>query len=138
MRVFAHVLTAVALWALAAMPAARAQQDPTVHVVTYIEAMPASAKQNAGLLKILADASRREAGVLRFEVLQRSGRPGHFAIVESWKDQAALDAHTAAAHSKAFRDKLEPSLISPIDERLCNTITAGACRRPPAPAAGCS
>jgi quinol monooxygenase YgiN len=125
MRVFAHVLTAVALWALAAMPAARAQEDATVHVVSYIETVPASAKQNAGLLRILADASRKEAGVLRFEVLQRSGRPGHFAIVESWKDQAALDAHNAAAHAKAFRDKLEPSLTSPIDERLCSIITAG-------------
>jgi quinol monooxygenase YgiN len=126
MRVFAHVLTTLAVWALAAMPAARAQDDPIVHVVTYIESMPALAKQNAGLLKLMADFSRKEAGVLRFEVLQRSGRPGHFAIVEAWKDQAALDAHAATAHSKVFRDKLEPSLTSPIDERLCNNITAGA------------
>jgi quinol monooxygenase YgiN len=131
MRAFAHVLTAMALWALAAMPAVRAQDDPTVHMVTYIETMPASAKQNAGLLKLLADPSRKEAGVLRFEVLQRTGRAGHFAIVESWKDQAALDAHTGAAHTKAFLEKLQPTLTSPIDERLCNTITAGAFQAPP-------
>jgi len=123
MRVVA-LLFAMALCALAAMPA-RAQGDPSVHVVTYIEAMPASAKQNAGLLKLLADANRKEAGVLRFEVLQRSGRPGHFAIVEAWKDKAALDAHAAAAHTKTFLEKVQPSLIGPIDERLCNPITVG-------------
>jgi quinol monooxygenase YgiN len=126
MRAIAHVLAAMLLWALVALPSARAQEDPVVHVVTYIEAAPASAKQNASLLKALADASRKEAGVVRFEVLQRHGRPGHFAIVESWKDQAALDAHTAAAHTKTFHANLEPSLIGPIDERLCNAIAAGA------------
>jgi len=115
---------AVASCSFAGMPAA-AQEDPSVHVITYIEATSASAKQDAGLLKLFADASRKEAGVLRFEVLQRTGRPGHFAMVEFWKDKAALDAHTSAAHTKAFLERLQPSLVSPIDERLCNPITAG-------------
>jgi quinol monooxygenase YgiN len=127
MRAVAHVLSAIILTALAAMPAARAQDasNPAVHIVTYIEAAPAAAKENAALLKQLADASRKEAGLLRFEVLERTATPGHFAIVETWKDKAAADAHAGAAHNKQFQAKLTPSLIAPIDERLCNTITVG-------------
>jgi quinol monooxygenase YgiN len=134
MRAVAHVLFTVALTALAAMPAARAQDasDPSVHVTTYIEAAPAAAMQNAAALKQLADASRKEAGVLRFEVLQRIGHAGHFAIVESWKDKATFDAHTAAAANKQFLEKVQASLISPIDERLCNSITVAAMTAAPA------
>ena len=128
MRALAHVLSAVVLSALAAMPATRAQEagNQAVHIVTYIEAAPASARENAALLKQFADASRKEAGLVRFEVLQRTGQPGHFAIVESWKDKAAADAHAGAAHGKQFHEKLAPSLIAPIDERLCNTIVVGS------------
>ena len=132
MRVVAQMLFAIALTALAGTPAARAQVDPSVHVVTYIEAAPASAKQNAAALKQLADASRKEAGVLRFEVLQRSGLPGHFAIVESWRDKAAFDAHTGAPHNRQFLDKVRPSLTSPLDERLCNSITIAPMAAAPA------
>src|SRR5438105_7256975 len=126
MRAVAHMLSAIVLGSLAAMPA-RAQDtgNPAVHIVTYIEAAPASAPQNATLLKQFADASRKEAGLLRFEVLARAGRPGHFAIVASWKDQAAADAHAATAHNKQFYEKLTPSLIAPVDDRVCNAITAG-------------
>jgi quinol monooxygenase YgiN len=128
MRIVAYGLSALVLTALAAMPAVRAQDasNPAVHIVTYIEAAPASAQQNAALLKQLADASRKEAGVLRFEVLARAGRAGHFAIVESWKDKAAADAHAAAATTKQFNEKLAPSLLAPLDDRVCNTITFAA------------
>ncbi len=127
MRAVAHMLSAIVLSSLAAMPA-RAQDtgNPAMHIVTYIEAAPASAKEHAALLKQFADASRKEAGLLRFEVLERTGQPGHFAIVESWKDKAAADAHAAAAHNKQFHEKLAPSLIAPVDERPCNTITIGS------------
>jgi quinol monooxygenase YgiN len=127
MRAVAYVMSAIVLIALAAMPAVRAQtvSNSAVHIVTYIEAAPASAQQNATLLKQFADASRKEAGLLRFEVLARAGHPGHFAIVASWKDQPAADAHAATAHNKQFYEKLTPSLIAPVDDRVCNTITVG-------------
>ena len=51
MRAVAHMLSAIVLGSLAAMPA-RAQDtgNPAMHIVTYIEAAPASAKENAALL----------------------------------------------------------------------------------------
>jgi quinol monooxygenase YgiN len=118
----------MALTFSAAMPTARAQDadDPTIHLQSYVEVTPAAAKQTADILKQLAEASRKETNVVRFEVLQRSEHAGHFAIVEVWKDKAALDAHNAAAHTKQFREKLTPLLISPVDERLCNSLAVAA------------
>ena len=71
-----------------------------------------------GLLRRLAEASRKDEGSLRFDVLQHSMRANHFTVVEAWQSQKALDAHTAAAHTRQYRDTLQPMSGSPLDERL--------------------
>jgi quinol monooxygenase YgiN len=120
MRQAFHLMLALVPLMLAGAPSARAQaaSDPTVYVVRYIEVMPAAQEKGAGLLKQLADASRKEAGVVRFDVLQRTAPASHFATFEVWKDQASLEAHTAAAH-KQFLDAVQPLLIAPVDDRPC-------------------
>ncbi len=125
---FCHVLLAAALTPLAAMPSALAQDtnNAAVYTVSYIEVMPTATSQTPGLLKLLADASRKEAGVLRFEALQRTVPSNHFALLEVWKNQQALDAHTGAAHTKQFRDRLQPLLVAPVDDRLCIAMEVGA------------
>ena len=42
----------------------------------------------------------------------------HFTVIETWRDQAALDAHVAAAHTKQYRDDVLPLTGSPLDERV--------------------
>jgi quinol monooxygenase YgiN len=106
-------------------PTAQAQDDSTAYMVSFIEVTPAARGSVTAMLRQLGDASRKEPGALRFEVLQRSSPTSHFLILEAWKDQAALDAHTAAAHTKQFRDKLQPQLLAPVDERLCITTAVG-------------
>lgn len=124
-----HVLKLTAALALAAanVSTVNAQED-LVFAVTYIEVTPSSAATAIGLLRDQADASRAEAGNLRYQILQRLGRPNHFAIVEAWSSQAARNHSTAAAHTKAFRSGLDPLLYSPYDERPSTPImgTAGA------------
>jgi quinol monooxygenase YgiN len=131
-QAFHLMLALLPLW-LAGAPAARAQAaaDSTVYVVRYIELTPAAKQQGADLLKQLADASRKEAGVLRFDVLQRTAPASQFATFEIWKDQASLDAHGAAAH-KQFLSALQPLLIAPVDDRLCIGIDVA----PPQSSAG--
>jgi quinol monooxygenase YgiN len=140
MRILRQVMIALAL-TLPAMSAARAQgtSDPTLYIHVYFEAVPSAARQVAALLKDVADASRKEAGVLRFDVLQRTASASQFAIAATWKDQQAVDAHLAAAYTKQFREKAEPLLIAPLDDRLCIPFTAGAnpgLTGAPAPSAG--
>jgi quinol monooxygenase YgiN len=76
----------------------------------------------APMLTRLAEASRQEPGNLRFDVQQHMMRGNHFTVVETWRDQAALDAHVAAAHTKRYRDELQPLTGSPLDERVFKAV----------------
>ena len=104
-----------------------AQDDATLYVVSYVEAVPASQGQVATMLKQLADASRKE-GPVRFEVVQRIAEPSQFLILEIWKDQRALDMHGAAVHTRQFREQIAPMLLAPIDDRFCVGATVAPMR----------
>lgn len=86
-----------------------------VYVITHVDVTPNP--QVAVLLRQLADASRQESGNLRFDVLQHTMRANHFTVIEAWRTQQALDAHAAAAHTRQYRDALQPLTGSPLDER---------------------
>ena len=116
MRFALAVLLALVLTPVVSMPRARAQ-DTAVYVVNYIDVAPATRGTAAGLLRQLANASRKDDGNQRFDILQRAAPSNQFAIVAVWKDQKAYDAHLAAAHTREFRDKIKPYLISAIDDR---------------------
>ena len=123
MRQAFHLMLALVPFWLASAPPVHAQTaaDPTVYVVRYIEVTPGGETQGAALVKKLADASRKEAGAMRFEVAQRTAPANQFITFEVWKDQAALDAHNAAAH-KQFLDAVQSVLIAPVDDRPCVAI----------------
>jgi quinol monooxygenase YgiN len=112
---------------VATAPMARAQDatNPTVYVVSYIDAATAAKGQVVTLLRQLADASRKEPNVMRFEVLQRISPSNQFVILEVWKDKPALDAHAAAAPAKQFSDKLQPLLVAPRDDRFHAALAVG-------------
>lgn len=93
-----------------------------VYVVTHVDLTPNFAKDGAKVLQQFAMESRKDPGVERFEVLIQDSRPNHFTIVEVWRSRQALDAHEAAEHTKQFRDKLQPMLGSPFDERLHSLV----------------
>lgn len=101
--------------ALAQPAAAQAPASPGVYVVTYFEVDPAAARKSEGLLRQFAAATRKEDGNGELTLLNEIGRPGRFAIVEAWRDKAALDTHGAAM--KALGDKLQPVFASPFEAR---------------------
>jgi quinol monooxygenase YgiN len=119
MKVFHGALIAAALLAAIAAPAALAQtpDNQSAFVVTYIEVMPSAKAETANLLRQVAAASRKEAGNLRYEVLQRSERRNQFAILEAWSDRKAFEAHGGGAGMKQFRDQFSPLRIGFYDER---------------------
>ena len=79
-----------------------------------------------GALKQYRDTSRREDGYLRFDLLEQVGRPGHFAIVEGWKDQKTFDAHGMAAHVSQFQDTIRSIRVSGYDQRPYKTLTVAS------------
>jgi quinol monooxygenase YgiN len=91
----------------------------SVFVVSHVDIAGAGNLAGApDMLRRLADESRREPGNQRFEVMQHAMRANHFTVVEAWRDQAALDAHVGASHTKAYRDAVQPISGSPLDERV--------------------
>jgi quinol monooxygenase YgiN len=104
----------------AAMTQAQAEAAGTgpIHVATYVEAGTGSVKEGIALLKQYGDSTRMEAGNMRTGIGQEIGRANRFVVLESWKDQAAFDAHGKSASTIAFRDKFKPIQNAPYDERL--------------------
>jgi quinol monooxygenase YgiN len=110
---------------------AQAPEGQSAYVVTYIEVTPIAEAEAATLLRRVAAASRKEAGNLRYDVLQHSERKSQFAILETWSDGKAFEAHRGGPAMKQFRGALDPLRISLYDERLDNAIDIGPT---PAPA----
>ncbi len=93
-------------------------QDTKLYVVTHVDLTPPYIADGTLTLSKFAADSRKEKGAVRFELLQEPGRKNHFTIVSVWENQAAFDAHLSADHTKQFREKLQPMLGGPLDERL--------------------
>jgi quinol monooxygenase YgiN len=96
---------------------AQSPENHAAYVVTYIEVAPSAKAEVAGLLKQIAVASRKEAGMQRFDVLQGMERDNQFAILEAWTDLKAQQAHDGSAAMTAFRDTLKPLRLGHYDER---------------------
>jgi quinol monooxygenase YgiN len=93
-----------------------------IHVVAHVDTVGGGQADAPGLLTRLAEASRKEQGCLRFDILQHTMRANHFTVVEIWENQKALDAHAAALHTREYRDGLQPMSGSPLDERLYKAV----------------
>jgi quinol monooxygenase YgiN len=93
-----------------------------VFVISHVDVAPNTAAPT--LLTQLAEASRAEAGNLRFDVVQHAARANHFTVVEQWRSAAALDEHASASHTRRYRDALQPLTGSPLDERVYTAIGA--------------
>jgi autoinducer 2-degrading protein len=67
------------------------------HLESFLEATRAN-----------AHASRREPGVLRFDVVADRADPGHVVLVEVYVDDAAAQAHKQTEHYATWRDAVAP------------------------------
>lgn len=105
---------------------AQAPADTALYAVSYVDAMPSGRASMVSALKQYRDASRKEDGYVRFDLLEQVGWPGHFAVVETWRDQKAFDAHGMAAHVKQYRDALQPIRVSGYDQRPYKTLTVAS------------
>ena len=96
--------------------------ERAVYVLTHVDVFPAGKDQTIDMLKQLAAASRKEAGNLRFDVLQQDGRLNHLPLIEAWRDLPAQNAHALADHTRAFRGKLVSLQGALYDERLYRSL----------------
>lgn len=93
-----------------------------VYVVTHVDVIPPRKDDAIAALQVLAEASRKEGGNLRYDLLQQNSRPNHFTLAEIWKDQSALESHEIAAHTVKFRELLHPMSGALFDQRLYKAL----------------
>ena len=125
--------TCRALWLIVGIfsidPLVRAQDaDARRYAVAYVDVLPAASGRAIEAFRTYRDQTRREDGFIAIELGEQNGRPGHFAIVETWRDQAAFDQHQSAASSTQLRSGLQPIRTSGYDQRPYKTLAAAPSR----------
>ena len=82
-----------------------------VHV--HVRVRPGAAEAFCAVSVANAEASRREPGVLRFDLLADREDPSRFVLVEVYRDAAAAVAHKETAHYAAWRDAVADLMAEP-------------------------
>ena len=82
-----------------------------VHV--HVRLVPGSEQAFLSATLANATASRRESGILRFDVLQDRDDPLRFVLVEVYRDQAAAAAHKQTGHYARWRDAVAGLMAEP-------------------------
>lgn len=83
----------------------------TVHVHVHVK--PEHVESFKAATTANAEASRREPGISRFDVLQQADDPTRFVLVEVYRDTAATLAHKETAHYATWRDTVAPMMATP-------------------------
>ncbi len=60
------------------------------------------------LLRAMAEASKSEDGCLFYHICQLKEEPKKFIVLESWRDEVALDGHKLSAHYAYYKSNFEP------------------------------
>jgi quinol monooxygenase YgiN len=89
-----------------------------IYAVSHVDVLPTEAAAGTKLVQQYVVDSRKDKGAVRVEAYIQVSRINHITLVEVWENRQALDAHEAAAHTKKFREQIDPMLGSPYDERL--------------------
>jgi (4S)-4-hydroxy-5-phosphonooxypentane-2,3-dione isomerase len=58
-------------------------------------------------------ASVKEAGIVRFDVVQDISNPAVFVLVEVYRTEEAIAAHKKTPHYAAWRDAVAPMMAEP-------------------------
>ena len=100
--------------------ASMAQAAEPVTVMTLIDAIPdqfvpQNEEKAQALLKQMNSETQGEPGLVSFTILRETVHPNHFALLETWKSEADFSKHLAAAHTRKFRNDLQPLIGSPYD-----------------------
>jgi quinol monooxygenase YgiN len=93
-----------------------------IAVVTHVDVIPPQRENGTAITKQLAEDARKDEGNLRFEAVTQTNRQNHFTVIELWRDRKAADAHSMAAHTRAYREKLGPASGALYDERFYRVL----------------
>ena len=82
-------------------------QDETLTIVATVTIKPEYKDDVLKAIKTVVDATRKEPGNIFYDVFEDTKNPLKFIFIETWKSQAAIDAHNKAAHFGEFVKAVE-------------------------------
>jgi quinol monooxygenase YgiN len=107
--------------------------DPAFCAVSYVEVRAPAASAAVAALQQYREANRQRDGFVRFDIFEQAGRPGHFALVETWRSLQAFEARGSGAQDQLLK-ALAPIRVSNYDQRPYKTLSVTGA--PPAATAG--
>jgi quinol monooxygenase YgiN len=95
-----------------------------IRLVEHIDFSPPFNAASEPAVKVLAQSSRDEADVVRYDIYQEPPpHTNHYSVVAVWASRKAFDAHETAAHTRKFRtDTAMPAHANLYDERLYDIL----------------
>lgn len=94
----------------------------TIRVLARAVARPETRQSLQQALVQNRDASRREAGCLRYDVAQGAADPNEFTTIEEWRSEADAAAHLKTPHVAALLAAVPALVAAPPDIRTYRTI----------------
>ena len=91
---------------------AQVVQDTTLRINCFFKVAPENRDSVLAAAKRLTEASLKQDGCIAYDIFESATDPGSLMICETWRDQTALDAHSA---SEVF--KTEVGIITPLTEK---------------------
>ena|SRR6185369_14373232 len=82
-----------------------------IHV--YVHVKPESIDAFTAATVENARESRREAGVVRFDIFQQLDAPDHFELIEVYRTVEATAAHKETRHYQVWRDTVADMMAEP-------------------------
>ena len=92
------------------------------HVVVPLKVKPEMREKFLAVALDDSTCSLREAGCLRFDVLQDTSDPNRFFFYEVYRDEEAFKAHQATEHYPRWRAAAAEVLAEPVSASRCTTI----------------
>jgi len=82
-------------------------------VLVHIKVKPSDVEAFKAATVINAEASRKEAGIARFDLLQQSDDVTRFVLIEAYRNENAPAEHKETAHYKQWRETVEGMMGEP-------------------------
>ncbi|MBZ0137788.1 MAG: antibiotic biosynthesis monooxygenase [Planctomycetes bacterium] len=92
-------------------------------VVAKVRAKTGREAEVESELSKLVAATRKENGCLNYDLHRSQTEPNVFLFYENWTDRAALDAHAASPHMRAWGAKQPDMLAHGVEVNLFDMIS---------------
>ena len=93
-----------------------------IAVVVQLHVKAESLDQFIAETKENARNSRKEPGVVRFDVIQQVDDPSRFVLFELYRDEQAIEAHRGTAHYAKWRDAVPAFLATERTRQIYQAI----------------